>query len=428
MILIMFSNINGLLDWEDFALKGLIKFQDYGLLLTLVILFFDRFTLNKIMPEYGKEATKSSLYLMVQVYWFYYLALLLFSIVVMRGVEWPIKMGRMFFYGWIFFLIYSKLLPDPLVNFKKIVNCLMIATLAFGMLYAAYNLLGWEIYPKGEHEVFSSAQLGEIKRNFSGFPTFAYYFIFLFTHRLMTGTGSKLFNLFGLLLLMLCVLLMLTRGTMILTVVLVLFTIFYRQLSLVALARVSMLVIALFIAVPLVMFFAEGHFQTMVLRFSEFSSTGISHSSNALVRANEFSRIVKNVIDFNPLMGFGFIPVAALGYTSSLISGGSADNGFSNLIGTTGFIGLFIFLLLMFFWARVNIRLQALKAEPYSKVNFVFMIFMLGTFMDGSSMSLMHAYALFLAYDLLAYVYLKRKESDIFQSVSNSKLNAVFKK
>lgn len=427
MILIIFSNVNGLLGWEDFALKGLIKFQDYGLLLTLLILFFDRFTLNRKTPQYGKEAIRSPLYLIVQFYWMYYLALFLFSIAIQGGIEWPVKMGRMFFYGWIFFLIYLKLLPDPVANFNKIINCLMIATIVFGLFYVAYNVLGWEVYPKGEHEVFSLAGLDDVKRNFSGFPTFAYYFIFLFTHRLMTDTGSKIINLFGLLLLMLCVLLMLTRGTMILTAVMMLFTIFYRKLSAVALSRILMLVIALFIAVPLIMFFAEGHYQAMLLRFSEFSSTGLSHSGNFLVRASEFSRIIKNVMDFDPFFGFGFTYVAAFGYTSSLIHGGSADNGFANLIGTTGFVGLFIFIALMFLWAKVNLKLQALQAEPYSKVNFVFMIFMMGSFLNGSSMSYMHAYALFLAYDLLAYAYLKKMKSEPFQNMSHDKLKAAFK-
>ena len=39
MILLIYSNINGLLDWEDFALQGVIKFQDYGLLISLVLIF-----------------------------------------------------------------------------------------------------------------------------------------------------------------------------------------------------------------------------------------------------------------------------------------------------------------------------------------------------------------------------------------------------
>lgn len=423
MILIIFSNINGLLSWEDFALKGLIKFQDYGLILTFIILFFEKLKLKPAESGYSKDAGGSALFIMVQIYWFYYIGLFVFSIAIQGSIEWPVKMGRMFFYGWIFFLIYIKLLPNPIVNYNKIINCLMWTTLIFAVLYACYNLLGWKIYPKEEHEVFNLSGFDEVKRNFSGFPTFAYYFIFLFTNRLMTGEGNKILNLSGLVLLLLCVMLMLTRGTTILTALLLMFTVLYRKLSPVALGRLTILVMALFIAVPLIMIFAEGHYQALLLRFTEVSNTGLNQSFTMQVRANEFYRIIKNVMDFDPLFGFGFTAVGAFGYQSSLIHGGSADNGFSNLIGTTGFVGLIIFILLMLFWVSVNIRLQMLKAESYSKVNFIFMIFMMGSFMNGSSMSYMHAYALFMAYDLLALAYFKNINKKLLLNPLN-KFNA----
>jgi hypothetical protein len=404
----MFSNINGLLDWEDFALKGYVKFPDYGLLIILILLFLDSFTYNKKVPDYGKMATRDALYIMVQAYWVYYLSVLLFSVAI-QGLEWPIKMGRYFFYGWIFFLIFKQLLPNPIVNFEKIVNCLMVATLIFGLFYAAYNLLGWNIYPKGEQEVFNLVHVDyTVKRNFSGFPTFTCYFIFLFTHRLMVGHGSKLLNLFGLLLLLLCVLLMLTRGMLILVVLMLLFTIFYRKLTRTTFVRINFTIVALIAAIPIIIYLSPGHYEAVVLRFSEFGgSGGMAQSHNAVVRSKEFFNILKNVMDFNPFLGLGFTNAHGLGYSSSLIHGGSADNGFSNLIGTTGFIGLFVFLGVMFFWVKVNLKLQALNAEPYSKVNFIFIIYMLGSFMNGSSMSYAHQYSLFLAYDLLAYAYIK---------------------
>jgi hypothetical protein len=411
MLLIVFSNINGLLDWEDFALKGVIKFPDYGLVLTILILFFDRFTINRDTPEYSLAVKHSSLYKMIQVYWFYYLVLFLFSVVIQGGLEWPIKMGRVFFYGWIFFLVYQQLLRDPIGKFTKIINCLMIATLVFAGLYIAYNLFGWSIYPKGDQEIFSLVHLGDIKRNFSGFPTFTYYFILLFTHRLINDENGKFWNLGGLLILLLCVLLMLTRGAAVLIVLLMLFMILYRRQTAVGMTRISILVVALLIAVPLIMIFAEGHYQAMSNRFNEFSTTGVGGSSNVLVRTREFSKIIKNLVDFNPVMGFGFTNVWMLGFRSNVYHGGSADNGFSNLLGTTGFLGLLIFMLLIFFWLRTNLKLQALRAEPFSKVNFVFIIFMMGSLMNGAGMSYMHTFALFMAYDLLAYAYLKNDKN-----------------
>ncbi len=204
MILLIFSNLNGLLGWEDFALKGTIKFQDYGLVITIVILFLSAMRLHNPLPAYVTTLRKLPLYNAINVYWIYYIGLFLFSVFLQGSILWPVKMARFFFYGLIFYLIHQEILSDPLVKFEKIINCLMISTVLLGLLYIAYNLLGWNIYPKGEHETFNLGYLiHEVKRNFSGFPMFTYYFIFLFTDRLMLGKGRMLFNFAGLVILML---------------------------------------------------------------------------------------------------------------------------------------------------------------------------------------------------------------------------------
>jgi|ERR1017187_8374989 hypothetical protein len=40
MIFLFYTNINALLDWEDFAKHGVIKFPDYGLVLSVCLLFY----------------------------------------------------------------------------------------------------------------------------------------------------------------------------------------------------------------------------------------------------------------------------------------------------------------------------------------------------------------------------------------------------
>ncbi|MDP3538778.1 MAG: O-antigen ligase family protein [Azonexus sp.] len=407
MILIIYSNINGLLGWEDFALKGAIKFQDYGFLIAISLLFFGLFQIRKQLPDYVTTLRKMPLYNAINVYWIYYVGLFIFSVLIQGSILWPVKMARVFFYGLIFYVICRELLPNPLAKFEKIINCLMVATIFFGLLYIAYNTLGWDIYPKGEHESFNLGYLvGEVKRNFSGFPMFAFYFIFLFTERLMTGKGSKLFNLSGLVILLLCLLFMLTRGTLILTVMMAGFLVVYRPLSLAMLTRLSVLAVLLLLALALVPYVAEGHYMAMMRRFDEFSNHGLASSSNFVFRINELERIIKNVMDFNPFFGFGFTVVWAFGYTSNLYHAGSADNGFSNLIGVTGFVGLAIFMVVISCWIIVNRKLQVLEGnDGYARVHFIFCIFMLGSFMNGASMSYMHTFALFIAYDLMAYAY-----------------------
>ena len=411
MIIIIYSNINGLLGWEDFALKGFIKFQDYGLLLTLAILFFSRFSYQSNNTGIESIARSTWLYNIINIYWFYYIILLVFSVVLMMGVVWPIKMGRVFFYGIIFYLIYRELLSDPIVGYEKIINVLMCATLFFGLCYIAYNILHLEIYPTGAYESFSiGGTSDDVSRNFSGFPTFTFYFIFLLTHRLICGTGRRLINFGGLAILMICVLLMLTRGALILSGLLIVFLMLYRIPSARNLRRLAVLAILIFGVVALTPYVAEGHYLAMVRRFEEFGSTGLTNAGNFNVRMREFLQIFHNVMDFDPFFGFGFTVASAFGYITSQIHGGSADNGYANILGVTGFFGLGIFVMVIIGWLIINIKLQSMKVEEYSKVNFVFILYMLGSLMNGAIMSYMHSYAVFMIYDLLAYSYFKQRE------------------
>ncbi|MFZ2333282.1 MAG: O-antigen ligase family protein [Sideroxyarcus sp.] len=410
MILITYSNVNGLLGWEDFAMQGFIKFQDYGLLATFTLLFLSVFSFRKRGVDYESKVRETPLYTAVNIYWAYYASLFVFSVFAMMSLIWPIKMGRTFFYGTIFYLIYRELLPNPIINFEKIISCLMYATIVFGLCYIAYNTLGLEIYPKGAYESFDlGGTSDDVKRNFSGFPMFAYYFIFLFTNRLIQGTGNKFINSAGLAILMLCVLLMLTRGTLILTILMVIFLVMYRKPTSKNMKRFGALFVLMAVVITLIPYVAEGHYLAMVRRFEEFSGAGLTGASNFNVRAREFSQILKNIMDFDPFFGFGFTVASVFGYTSFQLHGGSADNGYSNLLGVTGFVGLGVFIFVITTWLIVNIKLQLMKVEEYSKVNFVFIIFILGSFMNGASMSYMHAYVLFLTYDLLAYAYFTYK-------------------
>ncbi len=71
---------------------------------------------------------------------------------------------------------------------------------------------------------------------------------------------------------------------------------------------------------------------------------------------------------------------------------------------------------MMICWLRTNTKLRALQAEHYSRVHFIFILFFLISFMNGSSMSYMHTYALFIAYDLMAYAYLTHGRQEALKS------------
>nr|WP_315464253.1 O-antigen ligase family protein [uncultured Rhodoferax sp.] len=414
MILIIYSNINGLLDWEDFALKGVVKFQDYGLILTILVLFFGLLRHKNSSIQALAIPKGEFLYRLIVGYWLYYFILFLYSILIQGDVEWPIKMSRTFFYGLAIYLVIDVLRISPVEFFGKIVNSLKYFTLFFGILYISYNIGGLDVYPKGEHETFLVADIGEVKRNFSGFPTFTFYFLIFFIHQLLTASNGRVLSFLGALLMAACIVLTLTRGAILAMVVISLITIFYRIPNAMSLRRSAIFGLAALLLVPLLLQYGQGHLEVLTLRFGEFFDAGsATESGNFLVRATEFSTIVSNVFDFNPLFGFGFTNVAELGYQSSLIHGGSADNGFSNIIGVTGFLGLLIFCVMMTSWIVVNIRLQSLRCESYSKVNFIFILYIFISFFNGSSMSYMHTYGLFMAYDLVAFAYFSNRQRTI---------------
>ncbi len=423
-ILIIYSNINGLIDWEDFALRGLIKFYDYGLILVVILIFYQLFIRKVKIYDYKLNVKSYFLYRAIIAYWWYYLFLFIYSIILQGNVEWPIKMGRTFFFGMIFFVIFYNLRSNPTQSFEKILNVLKVFTIIFGCMYIGYNLFGIDFYPKGEHESFHIRGMDTIKRNFSGFPTFTFYFIIFFVDRILTENKINFLNFFGFFVLITCVFLSLTRGTLVLTVVIIMLTVVLRRPSHINLKRLSIMLGLIVILTPIILEFSLGYYEALLQRFNEFDVVGIDQSSGYLVRAEEFLRIIDNVLDFNPLLGFGFtnISLLNLGYFSNVLYGGSPDNGFSNLIGTTGFLGFGIFLVVLILWMGLNIKLQALNKEPYSKINFLFIIFMLVSFLNGSSMSYMHSYALFLAYDLLAYSYYTwRIKQHVFKNQFNLK-------
>lgn len=409
-ILLFYSNINGLLGWEDFAFKGFIKFQDYGLMITLAILALHILSFDHHEPDYMKVARRTVLYNTINFVWINYLVLLVFA-VVLQGPVWPIKMARTFFYGLVIYVAYREIMVDPLAKLERLFRFMMWMTLFFGCLYIVYNLSGWEIYPKGEHEVFKTGYLHEedVRRNFSGFPTFAHFFLFYFVDRILRNEGSRLFNVAGASILAACVVLVLTRYTLVITVAMTLFLILYRKQDIRTVGRLAAAAVAFAVLLPLIGLFAETYYTTLLGRFDEFSGSGVLGSSSARVRLAEFKQIFSNVMDFNPFFGFGFTVPWGFGYKTNVYHAGSADNGYANILGVSGFLGLVLFFVLIASWIVVNRRLRALEAENLSRVTFAFIFFVLAGMMNDAHASYMHYFGIFMAYDLFAYAYLKHQ-------------------
>lgn len=411
LILLFYSNINGLLDWEDFAFKGFIKFQDYGLLLAVIAILLPALSSRSPEPAYMRVARATALYNLINFFWLFYLLLFLFSLLV-QGPLWSVKMARGFFYGIIVYVVYIEVMHDPIVKFQKIFRFLMWANIAFGCLYIIYNLTDLPIYPKGAYEVFVLSYLdADVRRNFSGFPTFAHFFIFFFVDQLIRGDGNLILNLAGVLILSSCVVLMLTRYTLVITVLMVAVLSLFREQNARSIGRLIAIALVFIALLPAFLLFSETYYTTILRRFDEIATHGVLGSSTARVRIAEFEQILHNVLDFNPIFGFGFVVPWGFGYPSSVFHAGSADNGYANLLGVTGFFGLTLFIALMASWLVVNRRLRALNRESLSRATFAFLLFVLAGMMNGANASYMHYFGVFMAYDLFAYAYFRNLQN-----------------
>jgi hypothetical protein len=419
-IILFYSNINGLLDWEDFALKGYVKFQDYGLVLVALLIVWRSFEIKRGEPGYMKVARETTLYNTINIYWMYMFGLFILSVAI-QGMVWSVKMARVFFYGTFIYLLYFMVADNPLVKFKRIISSLMWITLFFGCLYIAYNLADIPIYPKAPQEVFLGSYLDkDVKRNFSGFPTFANFFVFYFIDRILRNDGNKIFNAISLFILLACVVFMLTRYTLVVTGIGVIIVAIYRKQTPSTILRLIGATVLLIALVPILYYIGDSHILALVKRFEEIvTGSNVLESSTGRVRVVEFQRIFSNVMDFNPFSGFGFVLPWFFGYRSSLYHAGSADNGYSNMLGVTGFIGVIAFLVLIGSWLVINRRLRAMDAEDLSRVNFAFIIFILLGMMNNASAGYMHYFGVFMAYDLIVYSYLKYQKD---QSSGENKL------
>jgi hypothetical protein len=404
MIFFFYTNINGLLDWEDFAQHGSLKFPDYGLILSLLIIVYLKIKRTKIDPIYY---TNNNLLLLIYFHLFYYSFLLLYSVVLQGSFGWPVKIGRSYFYGISIIVFYLLLVQDPAGKFIKIFTFLKIYTIIFSLMYIIYNYFNINFYSNVAYDIIESDQ-GIVKRNFAAFPYFLFYFYCIALVDFLNRRGNVIKNILLILLYIICMVSVLTRGIIISAgIIFILAFLISDNRKQNALYIITFFGLG-FLFLESIHFFETGNFLTLIGRFNEIVDVGIGETGNFAYRTKEFINILYNVVQFNPLFGFGFLNTSLLGYNFNTMSAGSPDNGFTNLLGISGFIGLILFLTIIFRWGFINIKLRKLKIDNFSDAHFLFIISLFLSFMNGASQSYLESFGLFLVYDLLIYrLYIK---------------------
>lgn len=414
-ILLIFSNINGILSWEDFAAVGLIKFPDYGLVISFLILLF--FLYEKGLSQFN---CKSILMKWVYVYFAYLIFLFFYSFLIQGGLEWPIKMGRRFYYGIVLFVVVAVAYRDPLAKFEKVFEVLLLLNVGFALLYIGYNYFGLDVYAEEAYEEFATDDdFGVARRNFAGYPFMASYFAIHCWMQFLLHKEKRILNILFFLAFLACAVAMLTRGLVLALAFVIALAPFLRAKASEIWLRLTLLAV---VTVPLIFVVLQSdnaYLAVLLDRFSEIVQGGLGGASNAQVRQNEFAGILSAVSSFNPLFGFGFTNIELMGFQAfSQMHAGSADNAYSNLIGTQGLFGILFYLIIFALWLIVNRKLRKLGAEDRSLTHFLFILFVLLINMNGALYSYFYALALPLCYDAMVYAQLSL-------AIKRRRLNAI---
>jgi hypothetical protein len=249
---------------------------------------------------------------------------------------------------------------------------------------------------------------GVVNRNFAAFPYFLMYFYCISLIDFLNRKGNSFINLLLVFLYLICMVSVLTRGVIISAVIIFILAYIISDNRGTNIFYILFFFGLGFFILNSIHYFETGSFLTLIERSRELSEVGIGSAENFDYRTKEFLNIFNNVIQFNPLFGFGFVNTSLLGFHFNIDSAGSPDNGFTNLLGISGFIGLTIFLIIIMRWGLINLKLQQLKIDNFSKPHFLYIIYIVLSFMNGSSNSYLESFGLFLIYDLLIYrMYLK---------------------
>ncbi len=393
-----YTNVFGLLDPEIIQLPVGLDFRDIGLILTLLLIIKYR----RKISIYKNKAP----FIITIVYLIYLTFLFFYSYVIDESnfIE-SIKIGRTWMYGFFIVLVFQLISwKNPFENYKKLINFLYPLTITLTVLYIIQNQFNIDIFGAKDYEVISLNGI-EARRNFYAYPFFSAFCIIYSLNSFLESKEKrqKVIHLSAYLILMLGTIYVLTRGLVIISISVSFLLLFYRRFDFKKTITLFVIIIVGYFIFDSGVLERINSFNVLLERMKEISDSGIRNTNNFQVRNIHFLNSVKNVLDFNPIFGFGYTLPAKLGYNFMLFHAGNPDNAFANIIGIQGFFGLFLFVLMVSTWLIINIKLQRQFSDPFTKIHFFVFLWLLMTAFNGNSFSYINNFALFFAYDIVSY-------------------------
>ena len=397
---LIITNLNALLNNDSFGL-GSLNFSDYIFPITFFV--FILYKVNNYSFKYFKDSITYKFFL---IYIYYQVFLIFYSLSINKeDVIWIFKIGRYQFYGLFVMLTFIFIEKNPVLIFEKMIGFTNKVIIFFTVLFLIDSLAGISIFVLADYHKMISDNGIEMKRNFYAYPIFSGYFYIYNMQKLIDSKSKKhaLINLGNVIIILLAIIAIMTRGFVIGVFVCTLALLFLNRLDFKK-RLLLILFVSLFVVIGVygVLNYIPEYTE-LIERLFEIKNKGLSGTANFQVREQWLKKAIENVNSFNIFFGFGYTRPDPNIFKFMSFSAGNPDNAFANIIGMQGFIGFFIFCSLVISWLITNWKLRRLKTENISKINFVYIIWLIISTQNSNTFSFIQSFGFFLAYDIVTY-------------------------
>jgi len=375
----------GLVDPNDLNVKNVFQIGDLILLCLIIAYFF-----------YNKKKCNNFQYKQIIKFIYIFIAYLMFSFVVSifrySEIDSSFRIFRLFFKYFSLVYFVNIITTFNSKEFERLIELIIFSTLFFGILYILH--FGFNIKFFGSNNYIEENYFGTtIYRNFLAVPPFA----ILVTSYLIIKNKNVYFVSFVLGVLLLDYMLVYTRSWLIIF----LFSIFISFVIRLFSNKFNfkdykkIIIISLLGITTIILFTIYFYNQTAYFlgRFNEVSRINdYSEVANAKLREDIILSRITTVVNTNIIMGLGYIKedVSSKYYNSLFVRHHDAfgqiivgDQSWGSFIAANGFLGLFLFLLILFKPLVMQIQHHEVNYLFYACYVSIFYEILLGFFSEN---------------------------------------------